>query len=292
MNDYLVKALAYNGQVRAYAVRTTDTIREAQKRHGTWRTASAALGRAMTASVMLGTMQKGDTTITVKIEGNGPLRLILVDANTTGDVRGYVANPHVDLEAKEKGKLDVSGAVGTEGSLTVVKDMGMRDKFSGQVPLISGELAEDFTYYFASSEQTPSSVALGTLINPDDSVEVAGGFIIQLLPGTPEEVITELEAILSIFPPVSALLAQGLTPEEILYQLFTEEDVTILEKMPVQFKCKCSKERIEKALISLGKAELREMIDEDGAAETNCHFCNKFYHFDKLELEKLYEEAT
>jgi len=291
MNDYLVKALAYNGQVRAYAVSTTEMVAEAGRRHGTWKTASAALGRAMTAGVMMGAMGKGDTKLTIKIEGNGPLGFILVDSNANGDARGYVANPHVNFEGKEKGKLDVTRAVGTEGTLTVVKDMGLKENFSGQVPLISGELGEDFTYYFASSEQVPSSVALGVLVNPDDTVKAAGGFILQLLPNTEESVIAELEAILSIFPPISQLVDQGLTPEEILVQLFTEENVTILERMPVQFKCNCSKERFENAIISLGRDEIKAMIDEDGGAEVSCHFCNEYYNFDKDELMALYQGA-
>ncbi len=291
MEDYLVKALAYNGQVRAYAVRTTETIAEAQRRHGTWKTATAALGRAMTAGAMIGAMEKGNSRITVKIEGNGPLGLVLVDANARGDVRGYVHNPQVNFEGATKGKLDVYRAVGTEGTLTVVKDLGLRENFSGQVPLISGELGEDFTYYFASSEQTPSSVALGVLVNPDETVKAAGGFIIQLLPNTEEKVIAELEAVLSIFPPISHFIDQGLSPEEILMQLFGEENVTVLEKMPIQFKCECSKERHSNALVALGKDELQAIIDEDEKAETHCHFCNQFYHWNLEELQQLFNEA-
>ena len=199
MGDYLVKAFAFNGQVRAYAVCSTETINEAQRRHYTWPTASAALGRAMTASVMMGAMLSGDDTITVKIEGGGPIGHILVDSNAKGEVRGYVSNPHVHFDLNEHGKLDVRRAVGTTGTLTVIKDIGIRDFFTGQVPLVSGELGEDFTYYFASSEQIPSSVGVGVLVNPDNSILAAGGFIIQLMPGTEDETISKIEKRLRKF---------------------------------------------------------------------------------------------
>ncbi len=291
MNDYLVKALAFDGQVRAYAVRTTDTVSEAQRRHQTWRTASAALGRSITAGVMMGAMLKGDEKLTIKIKGDGPLGLILVDSNAKGEVRGYVANPNVDFEANEHGKLDVRRAVGTEGTLTVVKDLGLRDFFSGQVPLVSGELGEDFTYYFVTSEQVPSSVGVGVLVNPDDSILAAGGFIFQLMPGTKDETITFIEERLKTIPPISKLVQQGLTPEEILVQVFGKNEVKVLERLPVQFKCTCSKKRFAEAIIGLGKAEIDEMIEEDGMAEAHCHFCNAKYHFTREELEGLKKEA-
>ncbi|HEY4554038.1 MAG TPA: Hsp33 family molecular chaperone HslO [Bacillaceae bacterium] len=292
MSDYLVKALAFNGQVRAYAVRSTETVSEAQRRHGTWRTASAALGRTMTAGVMMGAMLKGEEKITIKVEGDGPIGLILVDTDAKGSVRGYVTNPQIDFESNDQGKLDVRKAVGTSGTLTVVKDVGLRDHFSGQVPLVSGELGEDFTYYFAVSEQTPASVGVGVLVNPDDTILAAGGFILQLLPGTDEEVIDEIEARLQASPPISALIKDGLTPEEILVRLLGEENVKILDQMPIQFKCTCSKERFGRAIISLGKKEIQDMIDEDGKADAQCHFCNESYHFTKEELEGLLDEAT
>jgi molecular chaperone Hsp33 len=291
MNDYLVKALAFDGQVRAYAVRTTETVSEAQRRHQTWRTASAALGRSITAGVMMGAMLKGEEKLTIKIEGDGPLGHILVDSNAKGEVRGYVHNPEVDFEANEHGKLDVKRAVGTSGSLTVVKDIGLRDYFSGQVPLVSGELGEDFTYYFATSEQVPSSVGVGVLVNPDDSILAAGGFIIQLMPGTKDETITEIENSLKNIPPISKLIEEGLTPEQILEKLFGKDHVKILEKMPVQFICSCSKKRFGDAIISLGKDEIKDMIETDGMAEAHCHFCNEKYIFSKEELESFLEEA-
>lgn len=291
MSDYLVKALAYEGQVRAYAVRSTDTIREAQRRHETWRTASAALGRAMTAGVMMGAMLKGEEKLTIKIEGGGPIGNILVDTNAKGGVRGYVSNPQVDFESNEFGKLDVRRAVGTEGTLTVVKDIGLRDFFSGQVPLVSGELGEDFTYYFVTSEQVPSSVGVGVLVNPDDTILAAGGFIFQLMPGTEDETITKLEERLKTIPPISQLVDKGLTPEQILEELFGKENVKILDSMPIHFECNCSKERFGNAIVSLGSEEIREMIETDGMAEAHCHFCNEKYHYSKEELEEFEGQA-
>jgi molecular chaperone Hsp33 len=291
MSDYLVKALACDGNIRAYAVRTTETIREAQERHQTWRTASAALGRTLTAGVMMGAMLKGEDKLTIKINGGGPLGPIVVDSNAKGEVRGYVTNPEVDFESNEHGKLDVRRAVGTDGMLAVVKDIGLRDFFSGQVPLVSGELGEDFTYYFATSEQVPSSVGVGVLVNPDDTILAAGGFIFQLMPGTPESVISQVEERLNTIPPVSKLIEQGLTPEEILAELFGKEQVKILEKMPVQFACNCSKDRFANAIIGLGKTEIDAMIEEDGQAEAHCHFCNEKYLFTKDELEEMKKEA-
>lgn len=291
MKDYLVKALGFNGEVRAYAVSTTHTVGEAQRRHYTWPTASAALGRAMTAGVMMGGMLKGDQKLTIKINGGGPIGSILVDSNAKGEVRGYVTNPQTHFDLNEHGKLDVRRAVGTDGLLSVVKDIGLRDYFSGQVPIVSGELGEDFTYYFANSEQVPSSVGVGVLVNPDNSILAAGGFIIQLMPGTSDETITKIEERLSNLTPVSKMIQNGMTPEEILIELLGEGNVNILEKMDVAFSCECSKDRIENALISLGSEEIRDIIETDGHAEAQCHFCNETYHFSKEELEEL-EEKT
>lgn len=287
--DYLVKSLAFNGEVRAYAVRTTETVSEAQKRHDTWVNASAALGRSMTAGVMMGAMLKGEQKLTIKIEGDGPLGPILIDSNAKGEVRGYVTNPHVQLPQNSAGKIDVAGAVGRNGTLSIVKDIGMRDFFTGQVPLISGELGEDFTYYFVTSEQIPSAVGVGVLVNPDHTILAAGGFILQIMPGASEETITKIEENLQDVPAVSTLIEQGLTPEEILYQLFGKDEVQILETIDVAFQCQCNKERIETALIGLGKAELQAIIEEDGKAEVECHFCNETYTFSKEELGELIE---
>lgn len=291
MNDYLVKALAFDGQIRAYAVCTTEIVKEAQQRHQTWRTASAALGRSLTAGVIMGAMLKGEDKLTIKIDGGGPIGVILVDSNAKGEVRGYVSNPQVDFEANEHGKLDVRRAVGTDGSLTVVKDVGLRDFFTGLVPIVSGELGEDFTYYFATSEQVPSSVGVGVLVNPDDTILAAGGFIFQLMPGIEEETITMVEERLKTIPPISKLIQQGLTPEEILDELFGTGNVKVLETMPVTFKCVCSRERFANAIISLGSAEIDDMIIEDGQAEAHCHFCNEKYLFSKENLEELKNET-
>ncbi|WHY00830.1 Hsp33 family molecular chaperone HslO [Neobacillus sp. DY30] len=291
MSDYLVKALAYDGQIRAYAVRSTEIVSEAQRRHETWRTASAALGRSLTAGVMMGAMLKGEDKLTIKIDGGGPIGVILVDSNAKGDVRGYVSNPKVDFEANEHGKLDVRRAVGTEGTLSVVKDTGLRDFFSGLVPIVSGELGEDFTYYFATSEQVPSSVGVGVLVNPDDTILAAGGFIFQLMPGIKDETITKVEERLKTIAPISTLVKQGLSPEEILEELFGKDQVNVLETMPVQFKCVCSKNRFADAIVGLGKSEIDDMITEDGQAEAHCHFCNEKYLFTREELEELKSQA-
>lgn len=291
MNDYLIKAIAFNGQIRAFAVKSTDTVGEAQRRHYTWPTASAALGRAMTAGVMMGSMLKGEDKLTIKIDGGGPLGPILVDSNAKGEVRGYVTHPQTHFDLNEQGKLDVRRAVGTDGMLMVVRDLGLREHFTGQVPIVSGELGEDFTYYFAVSEQVPSSVGVGVLVNPDNTILASGGFIIQLMPGTDDETITEIEKRLKAIPPVSKLIEKGLSPEELLFEILGKENVKILESMPVAFQCTCSKERFGSAIISLGTEEIESMIIEDGQAEAHCHFCNEKYMFNKDELEALKNEA-
>lgn len=290
MKDYLVKGLAFNGMVRAYAVRTTETVGEAQRRHNTWPTATAALGRAMTAGAMMGTMMNQDDKITIKIEGGGPIGVILVDANGKGEVRGYVTNPQTHFDLNEVGKLDVRRAVGTQGNITIVKDLGLREMFTGQTPIVSGEIAEDFTYYFAVSEQVPSSVGLGVLVNTDNSVLASGGFIIQLLPGCDDETITEIENRLKSIEPVSKMIEKGYTPEQILERVLGEGNVKILEKMPIQFQCQCSKERFGVAIKSLGVQEIQEMIDEDGGAEAECHFCCEKHQFSQAELEGFIRE--
>ncbi|MCJ1908016.1 Hsp33 family molecular chaperone HslO [Planococcus ruber] len=291
MNDYLVKALAYDGQVRAYSARTTETVSEAQRRHYTWPTASAALGRSMTASVMLGAMMKGEEKLTIKINGGGPLGTILVDANAKGEVRGYVSNPQTHFDLNAQGKLDVRRAVGTEGTLSVSKDVGLLQPFVGQVPIVSGELGEDFTHYIVTSEQVPSSVGVGVIVNPDNTIQASGGFIIQLMPGTNETIITEIESRLSEIPTISNMVRQGMTPEEILFAVLGKDNVKILDDMPVNFQCQCSRDRIHNAIISLGTDEIQDMIDTDGQAEAQCHFCNENYLFTKENLEEMLETA-
>jgi|SRR5690625_3110206 len=286
MKDYLVKATLFSGKVRAYAVRSTSLVREAQKRQDTWATASAALGRTLTITTMMGAMLKGEDTITVKIEGSGPLGAIITDGNAKGDVRGYVMQSHVDFPVNDIGKLDVKRAVG-EGTLSIVKDLGLKDYFTGQVPLVSGEISEDFTYYFATSEQIPSAVGAGVLINPDHSVLAAGGFIVQLMPGAEEDIITKVETAIASVPPVSTLVQEGYTPEQMLQRLFASEEIQFLETMPVRFQCKCSKDRIIRAIKGLGQEEIKSMIEEDHGAEATCHFCNEVYHVSEAELTEL-----
>ncbi|WP_339252505.1 Hsp33 family molecular chaperone HslO [Sporosarcina sp. FSL W8-0480] len=290
MNDYLIKALAFEGTIRAYAVNSTNVVAEGQKRHQVWPTATAALGRTMTAGLMMGAMLKGNDKLTVKVEGNGPAGPIVVDANAHGEVRGYITHPQTHFELNENGKLDVRRVVGTEGMLTVVKDLGLRDFFTGQVPIVSGEIAEDFTQYFVVSEQVPSAVALGVLVNPDNTVKAAGGFIIQVMPGATDETITQLEKKLANIEPISRMIDRGLTPEEILNEVLGADQVEVLEKMDVAFKCNCSRERFGNAIIGLGEQEIREMIDEDGQAEAECHFCLEKYVYSKEELEGFIDE--
>ncbi|MBM7097960.1 Hsp33 family molecular chaperone HslO [Bacillus sp. H-16] len=290
MSDYLVKALAYDGKVRAYAVRSTAMVQEAARRHDTWRTVTAALGRSLSAATMMGAMLKGEEKITVKIEADGPATPIIVDANATGEVRGYVSNPHVDPDRNKEGKLNVAEAVGRNGSLSVVKYLGLKDNFTGSVPLVSGELGEDFTYYFAKSEQTPTSVGLGVIIDKDESVAASGGFIIQLMPGITDDVIDEIENKLNAMEPISKLIQSGLTPEELLHTILGEENVRILDQMGVAFQCQCSKERISNAIMGLNEEDISAMIEEDGGAETQCHFCNEKYVFDKWELQEILDE--
>ncbi|QTN01286.1 Hsp33 family molecular chaperone HslO [Sediminibacillus dalangtanensis] len=290
MGDYLIKATAFNGTVRAYAIQSTETVEEARRRHDTWATASAALGRTITVTSMMGAMMKGNDKLTVKLEGDGPVGPIIADGNGQGEVRGYITNPHVDFDLNEKGKLDVARAVGTQGSLSVVKDLGMKEHFTGQVPIISGEVSEDFTYYFVNSEQIPSAVGAGVLVNPDHTILASGGFILQVMPGADDGTIDQLEQRINSIPPISSLVRDGNTPEEILEKLIGAENLKIHESLPVQFKCECSKERVENALKSLGEEEIDQMIKEDGGAEATCHFCNEQYHFSADDLEALKAE--
>lgn len=293
MSDYLVKALAYNGYVRIYAAVTTETIREAQERHDTWPVASAALGRTMTSTLFLGAMQKENQKITTKVEGNGPIGTIIADGDTEGMIRGYVMNPYVNFEELNSAhKLDVRRGVGTEGTLSVVKDLGFGENFTGQVPIVSGEIGEDFTYYLANSEQINSSVGVGVLVNPDTSIRAAGGFMVQLLPGADEAIIDEIERNLASCPTVSRMIDSGETPEDIIARLAGgKENAQILEKLPVKFECNCSKERFKTAIQSLGKDEIRAMITEDHGADTECHFCRRHYEFSESDLEEIYQEA-
>lgn len=290
MADYLVRGLAFDGSIRVFAVDSTETVGEAQKRHMMWPTATAAVGRLMTGGVMLGAMLKGDDKVVLKIDGGGPLGPVLVDSNANGGVRGYAKNPQTHLDLNAKGKLDVGGAVGTDGMLSVIKDLGMRDFFTGQSPIVSGEIAEDLTYYFAVSEQVPSSVGLGVLVDTDNSVLAAGGFIVQVMPNAEEEAISKLENRLASIEPVSKMIQRGLSPEAILNEIFGGDNVEILDRIPVKFECNCSKERFAEGIMGLGAEEIGQIIDEEGKAETQCHFCLETYNYSKEELEAMIDE--
>ena len=288
MSDYLVKSLAFDGQIRAYAVDATETVSTAQKLHDTWSAASAALGRSLVGTLLLASASlQGDETMTVKINGNGPVGGIVVDGNANGTVKGYVQNPHVHLPLNDKHKIDVKGAVGTEGFLAVTKDLGLKEPFTGQVPLVSGELGEDFTYYLAKSEQIPSSVGLSVFVNSDNSIETAGGFMIQVMPGAKEETISQIEKRLAEIPMVSEMMRDGKKPEDILNEILGAENVKVLDKMPVSYHCDCSRERFLGVLTSLPTDQLQEMADEDHGAEAVCHFCGKKYQFTEDELWKI-----
>ena len=271
--DYIVRATAADHQLRAFAVTSKDIVEKAREIHNTSPVATAAIGRLLTAASMMGSMMKGEKDVlTLQIECGGPIGGITVTADSNADVKGYVNNPNVILPPNAQGKLDVSGALGP-GFLNVIKDIGLREPYNGQTHLVSGEIAEDLTYYFATSEQVPSSVGLGVLMDKDNHVRQAGGFIIQVMPDTDDEVIDKLEARLGEVHSVTEMLDKGMTPEDILNYVLEGMDVEILETVPTQYKCDCSFERVSKVIASLGKKELQEMIDDGKPVEVNCQFC-------------------
>ena len=287
--DYIVRATAAGGSVRAFAVTSKNLVEEARRRHDTSPAATAALGRLLTAGAMMGAMMKGEKDVlTLRVKGDGPIGGITVTAKSRADVKGTVINPQVLLHARADGKLDVAGAVG-KGTLTVIRDIGLKEPYSGQIDLVSGEIAEDLTYYYALSEQTPSSVALGVLMNRENTVRQAGGFIIQLMPEAEEDVIAGLEKRLGEIRSVTALLDAGEDPEELLSHVLGNFGLEILDRIPTRFFCDCSKARVKKALISVGKKELEDMIASGEEAEVSCHFCNERYRFEVPELEEILE---
>lgn len=291
MADYIVKAIAANAQIRAFACTTKEIVEKARTVHNTSPVVTAALGRLLSAGCMMGSMLKGDKDVlTLIIRGTGPAKGITVTADSKANVKGYAIEPQVLIGANAKGKLDVGGAIG-KGMLTVIKDMGLKEPYSGQTVLQTGEIAEDLTYYFATSEQIPSSVGLGVLMEKDNTVKQAGGFIIQLMPFAEEKVITKLEENLSKIHSVTSLLDEGLAPEQILEMIFTDMDFEITDKVPTQFSCDCSKNRVEKVILSMGKKEIENMIEEEKEVEVNCQFCNSHYVFEIEELKQLLKKA-
>lgn len=285
--DYIVRAAAANHQIRAFAATTRNLTEEARMAHNTSPVVTAALGRLLTAGAMMGAMMKGEEDLlTLQIMCDGPIGGMVVTANARGEVKGYVHQPSVLLPPSKKGKLDVGGAVG-KGMLRVIRDMGLKDPYTGQTQLVSGEIAEDLTYYFAASEQTPSSVALGVLMNKNNTVKRAGGFILQLMPFAEEDVIARLEERIGKITGITGLLDQGLTPEQILEELLEGMELEITDRQPAGFVCGCDKKRVERALLSLGRSELESMVLEGKPVELKCHFCSKAYAFTTEELEIL-----
>lgn len=290
MKDYIVRATAANGQVRAFAAITRETVEEARQHHGTSPVATAALGRLLTAGTMMGSMMKNETDmLTLQVRGDGPIGGITVTADSKGDVKGYVENPDVMLPPKN-GKLDVGGAVGI-GLLQVIKDMGLKEPYSGQTILVSSEIAEDLTYYFANSEQVPSSVGLGVLMEKDNTVKTAGGFIIQMMPFAEDATISQIEENLKHVTSVTELLDKGYTPEQLLEELLGNVGLEITDTMPTRFYCNCSKERVEQAVASVGKKGIQEMINDGKPIEVKCHFCNTAYHYSVEELKNILKRS-
>ncbi|MDO4169602.1 MAG: Hsp33 family molecular chaperone HslO [Lachnospiraceae bacterium] len=291
MEDYIIRGTAANNQIRFFAAYTKEVVETARQAHNTSPVATAALGRLLTAGAMMGSMCKNDSDIlTLKIQCQGPIGGLMVTADSHANVKGYVNNPNVMLPIRADGKLDVGGALDL-GVLSVIKDIGLKDPYVGQTHLVSGEIAEDLTYYFATSEQVPSSVALGVLMEKNNTVKHAGGFIIQLMPFAEEEVISRLEQKIKEFTSVTTELSQGKTPEMIMEDLLGDFGVTVYDKVPTQFACNCSKERVEKAVISVGEKELKDMINDGKPIEVNCHFCNTNYEFTVEDLKKMLKKA-
>lgn len=291
MSDYIVRAIAAGGQIRAFAATTKDTVEKARQLHNTSPIATVALGRLLTGGVMMGVTMKNDSDIlTVQIKGNGPIGAMTVTADPKGNVKGFVANPEVMLPLKD-GRLDIAGAVGI-GVLSVIKDIGLKEPYVGDTILITSEIADDLTYYYATSEQIPSSVGLGVLMNKDNTVEQAGGFIIQLMPDATEEVIDKLEKRIKEIKSVTHMLENGMTPEKILEYILGGMELEILDTIPTQFYCNCSKERVSKAVMSIGVKDLKEMVDDNKPIEVNCHFCNSHYTFSPQELGQMLEAVT
>ena len=284
---HVVRCITDDGCVFVLAADTTDISETSRQIHNTSKVCTAALGRALTGASFMGILLKGqDSSVTLRFNGGGPAGSVIAVADSDGNVRGYVMNPDVNLPLNEKGKLDVGGAVGTDGFLTVIKDIGMKEPFVGQIPLVSGEIAEDLTSYYAISEQVPSVCALGVLVNPDLTVAVSGGFLIQLLPTADDTIIDKVEKGLQGLPSVTTMLAEGLTPEEICKKVLPEFNVEVLDTAECEYKCNCSRERVEQALISVGREELIDMANDE-VTEVKCHFCPEVYKFTSDDIKEL-----
>ena len=291
MSDYLVRGMSMDGFVKAVAIRSTELTRRGAEIHKTTPNATAAFGRALTAASMMGNMQKVDNgSMTLQIKGDGPIGTIVCVSDPTGNVRGYVYEPNVPVVEKYPGKLDVGATVGTDGTLTVIRDLQMKEPYVGSIPLVSGEIADDVTAYFAQSEQTPTACALGVLVDTDCSVKVAGGYILQLLPGAPDETIDKLENGIKRAGAVTAMLDAGLTPEEMLGQVCGDLGILFMETTPVEYKCYCTRDRVEAALLSLGKKELAEIVEEGKPFPVECQFCDEKYVFTPAQIADLLKE--
>lgn len=288
IQDHIVRGITKDGFVKAMAISSTNLVERARRIHKTTPTATAALGRVLTAASMMGNLQKVDNgALTLQVKGGGPLGTILATSDATGNVRGYVHNPSITLLEKYAGKLDVGAAVGKDGMLTVIRDLQMKEPYIGSVALVSGEIADDVTAYFAQSEQTPTACALGVLADTDQSVKVAGGYLIQLLPGTPDEVIDKLEAGIQKAGAVTPMLDEGLSPEEILRRVLADFETEFLETTPVEYRCYCSRERVAQTLITIGKKDLQELVEENKPIRVECQFCDNVYEFSPQELQTL-----
>lgn len=287
MKDYLVKAHAYDATVRIYAATTTTLVSHAQQIHGLWPTSAAAFGRLLTASIIMGAMYKGDQELTIRVDGDGPLGGMVATTNAYGKVRGYVNNPHVFLQYNS-GKLNVGEAVGN-GFIHVTKDLKVKDMFTSSAEIQTGEIGDDFAYYFTASEQIPSAVGLGVLVNDDNTIIASGGFILQIMPGCTEETIETIESILKTIKPVSEMIQEGYKPEDILRDL-TKNKYKLLENLSLEYTCNCNREKFEKGLISLGQEELESFLEDDEVVETSCHFCTTKYQFTNDDIQKLIDE--
>lgn len=279
--------IADDGTLSVIAIDSTDIVAEMERLHCTSAVTSAALGRLLTAASMMGAVMKGkDDTLTVRLNGNGPSGPVIAVSDSEGNVRGYVSNPIVEIPLNEKGKLDVKGAVGTDGTLTVMMDLGMKEPYIGQIPIVSGEIAEDITAYYAQSQQTPTVCALGVLVNPELTIKAAGGFMIQLLPSAGEDTIELVEESIKDIPPVTNMITSGMTPEDICRSVLKKFNIELLDEFSPEYRCNCTRERFERGLATLSKEDLTEM-SEDAVTEVSCHFCNKKYRFSSDEIRSL-----